>query len=117
MVAQRTQHQQLLDQTDAGRVDHAASYLRERLRVGQHAGLSGVYAGYAICGLLDTLARELRSGGLPELIRSSLMVLVADLGSEESSRPLATQLRAGMSVGSRAAGGAVSGQGCSVHRP
>jgi len=68
---------------DAGRVDHAASYLRERLRLGQYAGMSGVYAGYAMCGLLDALAGELRTAGLPASVRSSLRVLLADLRRDE----------------------------------
>lgn len=81
----RTQHDQRQDHVDAGWVDHAASYLRERLNRGPYAGMSGRYAGYTMCGLLDVLAAEIRGGAVFSApLRSTLMAVVTDLAVEEA---------------------------------
>lgn len=93
MVDDRVERQEERNRADAQRVDHAASYLRQRLHHGQFAGMSGVYAGYTMCGLLDGLARELRTAGLPPQVRSPLAALVRDLAREETSPTPGAQLR------------------------
>lgn len=92
VVGHRTERQQDRDRAEAQRVDHAASYLRQRLNQGQFAGMSGVYAGYTMCGLLDDLASELRTAGLTPHVRSSLVALVRDLAREENPPRSVAQL-------------------------
>lgn len=88
MSAPRTPQQQH-DRPASLAVDHAASYLRERLNRGQFGGLDGAYAGYSMCALLDALAVAVRNGELPDRVRSSLLLLTQDLAAEEQSAPTA----------------------------
>jgi len=92
MFAHRTEAEEERDRADAQLVDHAASYLRHRLNMGQYAGLDGLYAGYTMCGLLDNLALDLRGGELSALVRCSLVSLTRDLAREEHPRPPLGQL-------------------------
>lgn len=87
MRVHRTDTQAERDHEVAQLVDHAASYLRHRLNMGQYAGLDGRYAGYTMCGLLDNLAIDLRRGELSALVRSSLVSLTRDLAREEHPGP------------------------------
>ena len=82
---QRTGTREPRGRADAQAVDHAASYLRQRLNLGQYAGMDGVYAGYALCGLLDVLALDLRAGRLSPRVRAALVCLTHDLAHEEQA--------------------------------
>lgn len=95
VLAPRTDQQRQRDRADAQLLDHAASYLRERLSHGHYAGMSGIYAGYTMCGLLDNLAVELRGGGLPAQIRAAAVSVARDLAREEFSHPAARRLTPG----------------------